>query len=182
VGGANLVVFVGRRIDVHQIADPGESGSLDLRFAARFEVLDVIFGFISKGEVNFTAYDHYGEPAFARHQFALLYVSKASDGTFFHQKYLSQPVFPTINGGWASCGDPYAGKLRRGSVRAVPINFSPSVTADLSGLSAEEIDQQFPLEYFDRRGDIAVCKAGVFVDTLFEIQREGALKERGVLR
>jgi len=70
--------------------------------------------------------------------------------------------------------------VHRGDVQAQPIKFSPEVTFNLSRVNTEEIRQRFPSPYFEFRGVVAVCKAGVYAKELFEIKRRGVLRARGL--
>ena len=169
---SDLVVFVGERIEVRQVADTPPPGvlSLDLKFEARYEVHTVIFWAYTASEIRFTAFDHYGRPAFTDYDTVMLYVSKY-DGQLFHQKYQFSPVYRTANGRWAGCGDPYQHEpeVHRGALRARPIDFLPEVTFSVSGLALDEVKKRYPSEYFVRRGDIVKCIAGAYAEQLFEI-------------
>ena len=181
VDPGNLIAFVGKRIEVRKIPDPENLDRFDEKFEARYRVLSVIFGSYLKREINFTAFDHYGRPAFARYDTVLLYVS-SHRGKFYHEKYQYHAVYPTKDGQWAGCGDPYQNEpsVHRGDVQAQPIKFSPEVTFNLSRVNTEEIRQRFPSQYFEFRGIVAVCKAGVYAKELFEIKRRGVLRARGL--
>lgn len=177
----NLIAFVGKRIKVRKIPDPKNIVRFDNEFEARYKVLSVIFGSYRGREIKFTVFDHYGDPAFVRYETVLLYVSKHR-GKFYHEKYQYHAVYPTQDGRWAGCGDPYQNEpsVHRGDVQAQPIKFSPELTFNLSGVKTEEIRERFPSRYFEFRGNVAVCKAGVYAQELFEIKRRGVLKVRGL--
>jgi hypothetical protein len=181
VAPGNLIAFVGKRIKVRKIQDPKNLVRFDAEFEARYKVLSVIFGNYRGREIKFTAFDHYGSPAFARYDTVLLYVSNHR-GRFYHEKYQYHSVYPTKDGRWAGCGDPYQNEpsVHRGEVQAQPIQFSPEVTFNLSGVKTEEIRQNFPSQFFEFRGNVAVCKSGVYAQELFEIKKRGVLKARGL--
>jgi hypothetical protein len=190
--GANLIAFVGQKIHVLPVErepEPTVIGhprvrlmDLDLEFAARYRVLEVIYGRFPAEEIEFTAFDHFGNPAFAQHEYAMLYVSW-HEGKLYHQKYLFHAVHRTADGRWAGCGDPYAGaEVHRGNVKPVPIDFDPPVTFPLANLGADDIERRFPAEYFHRDQDVAVCSHGSYTDDLFLVMRDGYLTARGVFQ
>lgn len=183
--GHNLVVFVGRKVDVRAAASDAPAGLilLDNKFHARYRVLEVLCGDLDSGEVAFDVYDHYGSPAFAAFETVLLFLSRDGD-RFFHQKYQYRDVYLTVDGSWAGCGDPYAldAGVQRRSARAQSLTFKDSVSFSVHGLSEREVQQRFPATFFDRRGDRVVCRAGVTLGTIFAIKRDGVLKARGLFR
>ena len=181
VAPGNLLAFVGKLVKIRKIPDPKNIVRFDNEFEARYKVLSVIFGSYRGREIKFTVFDHYGDPAFARYETVLLYVSKHRD-KFYHEKYQYHAVYPTQDGRWAGCGDPYQNEpsVHHGDLQAQPIKFSPELAFNLSGVKTEEIRERFPSRYFEFRGNLAVCKAGVYAQELFEIKRRGVLKARGL--
>jgi hypothetical protein len=179
--GRDLLAFIGRRLDVREMQR--QPGTLDAEFQARYEVLDVVFGGYSAQHIEFTAFDHYGYPAFARHENALLYLSR-HEGSYYHQKYLFQEVYRTDDGRWAGCGDPYRDMplVHRHGVRPQPILFSPPVSFAISGLTESEVSARYPATYFRREGDRVRCAFGNYPDELFRVMAEGVLSARGVLQ
>ena len=181
----NLLVFVGERIEIKQVANtpPPAVIALDLKFEARYKVLTVIFGAYTGSEIDFAVFDHYGRPAFANYETVVLYVSRY-DGQLIHQKYQFNPVYRTADGRWAGCGDPYQHEpeVHRGPLRARPIDFRPEVAFSVSGLPSAEIKKRYPSEYFSRNGDVVKCTAGAYAEELFEAKRNGVLKARGVFK
>ena len=175
---ANLIAFVGRKIDVQRIE---RAVNFDAEYFARFEVLKVVYGTYADKEISFSSFTHTGELKLEKHELGLVYVSK-HDGRFVQQKYLFQPVYPTYDGRWAGCGDPYAGMpdVHRHSVRPEPIVFDPSVRFDISGLSANNIAARFPAPMFRHDGGTAICLMGNYPEELFRVMAEGVLKSRGV--
>lgn len=187
---SDLIAFVGQRIEVKSVANtppPSEPGTivivLDQKFEARYKVLTVLFGTYDQGEIEFTAYDHYGRPAFEKYDTVMLYVSR-HDGRLFHQKYQFHDVYRTADGRWAGCGDPYQREpvIRQGAVRATSIDFRPKVTFDVSGLTQDEVRARYPSQYFTRSGDVVTCVAGAYAEQLFEVKRQGVLKARGLFK
>ena len=181
----NLLVFVGERIEVRQVANTPPPGvlALDLKFEARYKVRAVIFGAYTEDDIRFSAFDHYGRPAFANYETVMLYVSRY-DGQLFHQKYQFNPVYRTADDRWAGCGDPYQHEpeVHRGALRARPIDFQPEVAFSVSGLALDVVKTRYPSEYFVRSGDVMKCIAGAYAEQLFQIKRNGVLKARGVFK
>lgn len=185
VPGENLVVFVGKKLDVQPFTPelgPDEI-SLDLAFRARYQVLHVLCGDLQTREVEFEVYDHYGTPRFAQFETVLLFLSRA-DGQFYHQKYQYSDVYETTDGSWAGCGDPYKlePEVHRGSIRAIPITHKHPVTFSVRGLSEEEIRRRYPADFFQRQDSTVVCRAGARLSDLFAVKRAGVLKARGLFQ
>jgi hypothetical protein len=126
----NLIAFVGRKIEARSVEPKPKKGEilLDAEYRLRYEVLQVVFGRYPKKQITFASYVHVGEPEWKKHEVGLVYVSKYQ-GRFVQQKYLFQALYPTADGRWAGCGDPYAGmpEIHRHGVKAEPIPFTPPV-------------------------------------------------------
>jgi hypothetical protein len=176
--GANLLVFVGRKLDVQRIE---HEGAFDVEYLARFEVLKVVYGSYPDKEISFSSYTHTGEVELDKHELGLVYVSKYDD-RFVQQKYIYQTVYPTHDGRWAGCGDPYAKEpeVHRHGVKPEPIELDPPVRFDITGLSKNNIAHRYPTPWFRIDGDTATCLMGNYTDELFQVMAEGVLKARGV--
>jgi hypothetical protein len=181
----NLVVFVGKKLDVQPFTPELPTGSvpMDYAFRARYRVLEVLCGDVPTPEVEFEAYDHYGTPAFSRFETVLLFLSHA-DGRLFHEKYQYSDVYETSNGSWAGCGDPYKlePEMHRGAIRAKPVTFKHPVTFSIRGLTEEQIRKWYPQDFFQRQDSVVVCRAGAPLSDLFAVKRAGVLKARGLFR
>ena len=185
VPGENLVVFVGRKLDVQPFTpklSPGEV-LMDLAFRARYQVVQLLCGDLKTPEVEFEVYDHYGTPRFAEFETVLLFLSR-EDGQLYHQKYQYSDVYETAEGSWAGCGDPYKlePEVHRASIRAKPMTYKHPVTFSVQGLSEDEIRKYYPLDFFERQEGVVVCRAGAPLADLFEVKRAGVLKARGLFR
>lgn len=184
--GENLIVFVGRRIQLREITKPrmeANGWQMDYQFRATYEVLDLVCGRYDSEQIRFDVYDHYGEPYFAQFETVLLFVSRY-DGRLVHQKYQFSDVYRTADGSWAGCGDPYKyePEVHRGPIRARPMRYESDVTFSVSGLSEAEIRERYPSDYFSRRGDIVICQAGATLTDLFAVKRDGVLRARGLFK
>jgi hypothetical protein len=153
----DLIVFVGKKLSVAE--QPAEENSLDGKFKARFRVLHSVFGRYDKPEITFTAYDHYGEPAFAHYDTVLLFVARY-EGELYHEKYQFFPVHPTANGRWASCGNPdqWEGSYHHGKLKPVPIKFAGEIVDEATKRP---------------------CTEGNYVEDLLRMKQNGVLKARG---
>ena len=156
---------------------------LDNAFRARYRVLQVFCGDLTRPEIRFDVYDHYGTPPFAQFETVLLFVSRDS-GRFVQQKYQFAPVFETTDGSWAGCGDPYwfEPKVHRRQFQAKPVAFKRPPEFSVKQLSENEIRDRYPPAFFTRRNDVVVCRAGATVAEIFWIKRNGVLKARGLFR
>lgn len=196
IGGEDkMLAFVGEKIDVAMLVDDGPEDPnvivLDLAYGARYRVIEVVHGEYGKEFIDFIAYDHYGYPKFAKNKFALLYLTE-HEGRLYHRKYQYDYVYPTADGRYAGCGDPYAELDDDDHISRRPlerIEFDPPVVMNISehyipkrnqsGFSAEDIetnrraiDAYFSPPAFDVKGDRATCRMGARPDELFRIRNE----------
>jgi hypothetical protein len=86
------------------------------------------------------------------------------------------------NVGWAACGDPYLRGMEyhRKPFTPKPLEFAEPVTFDLENYSADKKRKFFGEPFFEIVNGKAVCKMGAYVDELYQINRDGVLKARGV--
>ena len=157
----HLIVFVGKKLNV--VEQPAEENSWDVKFEARFRILQRVFGRYDEPEITFTVYDHYGEPGFAKYDTVLMFVVRF-EGKFYHLKYQFVPVYRTENARWASCGD-----------------------ADQWEIGGYEYDRKLkpmPIKFAGKAPDEAngrPCTEGDYVEDLFSLKRDGILKRQGWL-
>lgn len=177
---SDLFVFVGEKIEVVEFPPaPGEM-RFDAVFDASYRVVEPVYGKFEGDVIKFRVFDHYGFPRFAEFKNVLLFVSKI-DGKLYHEKYQYYDVYQTVDGRWASCGDPYRGMdYHREPFAPKNVEFREPVVSDLAKLNKQQIDEMYPSPYFEIAGTKAVCKMGAYVEELFEIKRMGVLKARGV--
>jgi hypothetical protein len=179
--GVNLIAFVGRRIDVHYVKPKPDEIPFNAEYRVRAEVLQVVFGSYSKKEITFSSYVHVGPAAFEKNESGLVYVSE-HEGRFVQQKYLFQAVYPTADGRWAGCGDPYGAMadMHRHGVTAEAVAFRPPVAFDIAKVSKPEIERKYPEPFFRHQGGKAICVMGNYPAELFRVMKEGYLTARGV--
>src|SRR5690606_18321373 len=129
------------------------------KFQARYRVLKLLAGEHGGEILEFTVYDHYGYPRFAQFTNALLFVSRW-ENRLYHEKYQFFDVYPTKDGRWATCGDPYKYEppMHRGRLKPERIEFAVAVRDNRTG-------QQ--------------CTEGNYAEDLIRVKREGVLTARG---
>ena len=111
----NLYIFIGQKISINEF-DPNinsekitgteideETGDtltvknkawvMDNAFCCKYLIQKQIANKLPKKTVEFNAYDHYGRPSFEKYDNVIMYISKNKEGTFFHQKYIYDPVY-----------------------------------------------------------------------------------------
>jgi hypothetical protein len=176
----DLLVFVGRRIEVTQVPPSRDEIILDQIYDARFEVLQVVYGEYDGSEITFRAADHWGAPEFSRYQHGLLYVSRTPE-RWWHEKYLFHPLFRNDRGDWAGCGGDLARSARwyrLGEVAATPMRFAPEALVFLREPRLAFVEADFPPMHYERRGEQAACKTGASLEKLFDVDRRGILWKR----
>ena len=128
----------------------------DLRFRARYRVLQVIDGEAGE-EVEFLATGWTTDFAESRH--ALLYVLESPDGALLPPGVAS-PVYPTRDGGWATC-DNYRGSQ--------PVAFPGGIVfGRTNGMSPHGIAQRYPALDYRVVGQKAFCLRGRRLPVLIE--------------
>jgi hypothetical protein len=199
----HLIAFVGRVLDFRVVRRKG----LSAERAAKFEVLQVLYGSYSGRTISFASYAHEGGHDLGAHEYWIVYVSKNKTGRLVQETYLGQPVYPTADGRWAGCGDPYA-KMPPDFphiVQPEPVIFSPPVKFKTQGLSRreldqllglastpppnkfktrslspEELDRLYPKQFFRRDEDSVTCIMGNYPRELFRVMSETYLQNRRV--
>jgi hypothetical protein len=154
----DLIVFVGKRLSLTPQTNTPPT-AFDQKFEAHYRVEQLVFGRYDDPEITFTVYDHYGSPPFAQYDTALIFVFR-HEGKLYHEKYQFFPVYPTADGRWAGCGDPYRldPPVHRGKLKPVPINFKTDVRDEKTGKP---------------------CTRGNYVEDLLSVKTNGVLKARG---
>lgn len=172
-------VFVGEKISLDRILDT--EAMMDLKFLARYRILEPVKGVYNGNEIEFTVFDHYGVPAFSEYQYVLLYVQQY-DGKYYHAKYQYNPLYKTKDGKWAS---PYSTydyiniNNRNTPIKPEIIEFEKPVIIDLSKFPSDRIKKQFPEPYYKISGDKAIAVYGNYINELFLLKQGGVLKTRG---
>jgi hypothetical protein len=188
-----VAVFVGEVVSIKEVhsecpAEPSPQKAppdtlciqFDAGYEARYRVLDVLAGrLLPSEEVTFDIADHYGFPAFADFQHALLFVDDEPQGRWL-EKYQGYAVHRTVDGSWASCGDPYDERFGD-----APRNLKKISFANELGIVGEFTDAAIGKRFFDMKylsisnGRIR-CHTGVALSDLYEMVRTGVLAARGI--
>ncbi|WP_295654278.1 hypothetical protein [uncultured Mucilaginibacter sp.] len=193
----SLYVFVGEKIEVKQfyikpfeIDSTSQHGirkmriNMDDGFNARYKVIQNVFNHFNKDTIEFIVFDHenLGTPPFSKFKYVLIFVSEIN-GKMYHQKYLYCDVYLTSDGKWASPGDPNRfGNPSSKPVKAVPIQFKEPLIFDITDLPAIRVKKLYPEPYYKIENNKAIAVMGAYVDDLFEIEKNGYLKARGIFK
>jgi hypothetical protein len=154
--------------------------SMDSRYVAKYKVLQLVYGTYKEDTIEFSAYDHYGQPGFSNYKTVLLFVSNYN-GKLYHEKYQYFDVYLTTDNRWASPGDPYKfDDYHRKDIKPQNIKFKEKIFYDLKQLDQDRIKEAFPTEYFNIIDNKAYPLMGTYIEDLFIVKKEGILKARGV--
>ncbi len=154
--------------------------SMDSRYVAKYKVLQLLHGTYQEDTIEFSAYDHYGQPPFSKYKTVLLFVSNYN-GKLYHEKYQYFDVYQNTDNKWASPGDPYKfDNHHRKDLKPQRIQFKENVFYDLKQYDKDRIKEFFPTKYFSIIEDKAYPIVGTYIEDLFTIKKEGVLKARGI--
>ena len=179
---SNIYVFVGQKLKVDYEPEPYYCDviTMDSKFKADFKILEQKIGRYNKETISFTVFDHCGRPTFSKYETVLLFVSEYC-GKLYHEKYQYFELYKTMNGKWASPGDPYKyDEYHRKNLKAQSIQFNDSVWFDISKLSDAAIKQQYPVPFYKIDGQKAIPIMGCYIDELILVKKEGVLKARKI--
>ncbi|MFT4018998.1 MAG: hypothetical protein QM668_18695 [Agriterribacter sp.] len=173
-----LLIFVGEKIKVSEQRE--DSLAFDNKFICKYKILETVCGPTPNDSIVFTAYDHYGDPAFSQYKHVLLYVVKYN-GKYYHEKYLFDALYKTKDGRWAS---PYNikwySRLDSGvAVSPEKIEFAQPVFFDIAKRKKQFIRKSFPSPYYNIAAGKAVAAYGNYIPELIEIKKRGVLMYRG---
>jgi len=177
---SNVYIFVGQKLKVDHEPDPYYCNVLwmDSRFTAEYKILEQKVGQYGRDTMRFTVFDHYGKPNFSKYEHVLLFVSEYC-GTLYHDKYQYFELYKTVEGKWASPGDPYKyDSYHRKNIVAQHIRFADTVWFDVSGLSETSIKQQYPEPFYKIEKQKAIPLMGSYVDDLITVKKERVFKAR----
>jgi len=177
----HLFVFVGEKIEVKELKQ--DEDSWDGKFYARYKILQKVYGDYDGEFIEFTAYDHYGVPAFSNYENCLLFVSKHNN-KFFQEKYQYYDVYKTKSNRWAgrySVPDFGRDGGECYGVKPEKIDFQEPVSFLFSKMeNQQEIDCWFPQPYYKLDSAKATAVYGNYIEDLFIIKKKGVLAYRGL--
>lgn len=178
------LVFVGEKIKLDVAPDIYYCNRIpfDSEFDCLYRIQDKIYGNYDSTTIAFTAYDHYGRPAFGTYDNVLLFMSRYC-GKWFHQKYQYYPLYKTTDGRWAAPYPALDYKRLDSNSRIKPeiIPFANPVETDLKKIAADRIQELFPAPYYKIENGKAIAVYGNYVKELVELKKETVLKARGVV-
>lgn len=172
--GTEIVAFVGEQIAYESMEfDCGEGcWVFDSWHKARYRISEWIHGVPQGPELEFTVAEHAVVVPMGHARHALVFVERLDDGWSL-VKYQQVPVYPTADGGFASCGPLGDDADRRGDADFAgyppmeDIAFAPALVVD----DARRLSPHGWGELHDPRwhaivGDEVVCRRGVPVDRI----------------
>jgi hypothetical protein len=181
------MVFVGRLISIEEQPDPCESKpvdadriciAFDALYLAKYEIVRPVFGEMRSKEIDIQVADHYGFPKFARHPYALLFVAVGPGDAYLH-KYQGFPVYRTVSGDWASCGDPVYWNSDYGTPRPVAIEFAEDF-GPARGRKKRMSELLFSEGSLVVESGQVRCVRGQPLAAIYETERNGVMKAREV--
>jgi hypothetical protein len=106
-----------------------------------------------------------------------------SEGKFYHQKYMYNDVYKTIDGRWAGT---YADEdfdhayNKHTTIKPIKIEFAKPVyyRTKIKNNEGKEIQLSYPEPYFKTMGDTAIALFGNYVGDLFKLKKDGYLTAR----
>ena len=155
---------------------------MDLKYQANYKVLINTYGQLPNDTVQFAVYDHYGQPAFSKHQTVLLFLSEYCQ-ELIHQKYQYYALYKTASGHWAAPypAQDYAELPATSTIRPHRLRFRESVVTNITGFDPAWVARTFPAPYYRIENNRAIAEYGNYVEELLEIKKQTVLKARGMV-
>jgi hypothetical protein len=179
---SKFYIFVGQKLKV--IPEPEhyycDVITMDSKVRAEYKILEQVVGNFSKDTIVFASFNHNHRITFSNYENVLLFVSEYC-GELYHEKYQYFDLYKTVDGKWASPGDPYKyDEYHRKNLTAKNIQFADNVWFDISKLGEAAIKQQFPFPFYKIEGQKAIPIMGSYIDELIAVKKEGVLKARKI--
>lgn len=175
-------IFVGQKLKVIPEQEPYycDVMTMDSKVNAEYKILEQVVGKFPKDTIHFASFNHNHRITFSNYENVLLFVGEYC-GDLYHEKYQYFELYKTMNGKWASPGDPYKyDEYHRKNLKAQSIQFNDSVWFDISKLSDAAIKQQYPMPFYKIEGQKAIPIMGCYIDELILVKKEGVLKARKI--
>ncbi|TWR25223.1 hypothetical protein FPZ43_17285 [Mucilaginibacter pallidiroseus] len=174
----NTYAFVAEKIEVKRLNRNycGIMVMFNGEYSAKYRIVKNIYGNFKSDTINFTAYDHYGKPAFSRHRYVLLFVSQYCN-KLIHNQYQYFEVYPTADGRWATPGDPYRydSYVKEKSIKAQPVMFENKLLFSIKKARKNYLSN-YEKPYYQIIHGEARPLLGTYAEDLFKIKKQGALK------
>lgn len=166
----SLFVFVGDVISVDTIKN--SEGFVRLKY----KILEKTYGRYLRDTIDFFSYYDADSLEFAKSKTVLLFLYQS--GGNFHKLALPwYQVYQTVDGRWASGAKWWDYTTYPTTIKPKHLQFRDSISFDTKGMNQEQIDHWYPAKYYVRKGDLATPIFGNYSDELFEIQKNGFLKD-----
>lgn len=178
-----LYVFIGKKISVdHYIDQPNYCDfiSMDSKFAAKYEVLENVYGNYKNKIIEFVGYEHGPmSKSFYDYKYVLLYVADYC-GTLTHIKYQYDPLYKTTDNKWASPYNyyNYRSLSENSSIKPQKIKFKKKLKFKIPDVHDKK--EIYPDLYFEIKDDVATASHGNYPAELFELKKLTTLKEFGI--
>lgn len=179
---SKFYIFVGQKLKVIPVQQPYycDVETMDSKVKAEYKILKQVVGKYPKDTIEFVSFNHNQRITFSNYENVLLFVSEYC-GELYHEKYQFFDLYKTIDGKWASPGDPYKyDEYHRKNLKAQSIQFADSVWFDISKLSDALIKEKFPIPFYKIDGQKAIPIMGCYIDELILVKKEGVLKVRKI--
>jgi hypothetical protein len=171
----NLFVFVGNMMSSDTVKNA--DGFVRLKY----KILERTYGENLKDTIEIFAYYDSDSLKFTKHENVLLFVYE-KDKRFYKLATPWYAVHRATNGRWASGAQSWDYTTYPTTIKPGPIQFQDSVSFDTRGMSQEEIDHWYPEIYYERKDGKAIPLRGNYTNELFEIQKNGFLKDANLLQ
>jgi len=146
-GSEQILAFVGEQVFIREAPerpnepeyDPATGQEIwfirmDSEWQSRFRILEVLRGDYDDKTIDFTAFDHYGQPRYSNADGPVLIYLHDYESGWIHDKYNFAKVHPTDGGGWAVCDTVFNeyDSERISNPAPRPVIFDPPVVIDLN--------------------------------------------------
>ncbi|MEM7358937.1 MAG: hypothetical protein AAF431_07565 [Pseudomonadota bacterium] len=180
-GENNLFVFIGKKISFRKATKEEyiRNRFRDYMYIATYEVIKPIHGSFERDIITFMVFDHHGQPWMSDFEHAIIPVSEYIEG-IVHSKYLFYDVYPTSDGGWATCGTSTKQVEELQDLGLVEdIDFSPELEVPYPNYEGFVAEEEFPIMFYELKKGFASCHRGVTFQNLFDFMKENVLTARG---
>ncbi|MEJ7627914.1 MAG: hypothetical protein WKF35_13695 [Ferruginibacter sp.] len=179
---SKFYIFIGQKLNVITEQEPYYCDiiPMDSKVKAEYKILEQVVGKFPKDTIMFVSFNHNQRITFSNYENVLLFVSEYC-GQLYHEKYQYFDLYKTVDGKWASPGDPYKyDEYHRKNIKSQNIQFADSVWFDISKLSEAVIKRQFPIPFYKIDGQKAIPIMGCYIDELVLVKKGGVLKARKI--
>lgn len=179
---SKFYIFVGQKLKVTPEPEPYycDVEIMDSKVKAEYKILEQVVGNFPKDTIIFASFNHNHRITFSNYENVLLFVGEYC-GELYHEKYQYFDLYKTVDGKWASPGDPYKyDSYHKKNLVAQNLKFADTVYFDVSKLSEAAIKKQYPEPYYKIEGQRAIPVMGSFIDDLITVKRDGFFKARNI--